>query len=835
MFIITRPRSALGNTLLQVLALVLAGFLAGCSDSSNNNATADSTDPLFDRAYYILPPGNFGGFPTSDNSLDQLPLYDGLTPLRGNVADADIERFFLPENFQPVGATTEEATGRPGTQILYDEFGIAHITGETREDMAFGAGWVTVRDRALLIGLGRYAARVAVADIPGLDAFTLLLSGQSFVPSAATEKLVTDQVQLLIDEYGDEGRQIIAEAQAYADGMNAYEAAHGIDNPDPYGVNDVVAVTAFIGSIFGAGGGSEAVNAELRAQLINGIGDGPGQLAWEDIMLFDDPEAPTTINTRFDYGLFTGGPVTGSAVIDAGSIISIDPRQPAVNVAATGTNEAFFPAASAPHDRKASNWLIVNAKESVNRTNLAVMGPQLGYYYPEIVMQVHLSAPGIEAQGVAVPGLAMYMLIGRTPDYAWSLTSATQDVRDVFVEELCEPDDSSPTRESLHYRYNGECIPFEIMNAGTLNGDPLVYPVSVHGPMLSTATSNGQPVALTRKRSTFGRDGLNLAALKGMTEGDATTPEKFYEVANRFGFTFNWGYVSRDATAYFASGLLPVRAPGLDRRLPTLGTGEYEWQGFLSLEEHPHAAEGPGGRLLNWNNQSAPGFMHGDNNPYGSVHRVELFDQWPDNAELADVVSVMNRAATEDTHSTVWPVISEVLRGGDAPSDLALEVVDLLDAWVAEDAPRLDADDDGVYDHAGPTIMDAAFERLAEAVVSPVLGSLVENVDRVRELSSDDGASIVDKDLRTLLGKPVEGAFNLRYCGNGDLAQCRDSLWAVIDTIGQQLAAEYGGPPQGWLKEASRTGYIPGLIRASHRTVNRPTFQQVLEFTPEAP
>ena len=40
-----------------------------------------------------------------------------------------------------MGATVEEPTGRPGTTILYDEFGVAHITGETREDMAFGAGW----------------------------------------------------------------------------------------------------------------------------------------------------------------------------------------------------------------------------------------------------------------------------------------------------------------------------------------------------------------------------------------------------------------------------------------------------------------------------------------------------------------------------------------------------------------------------------------------------------------------------------------------------------------------------------------------------------------------
>ena len=30
-----------------------------------------------DVARYILPPGNYGGFPTTQNSTDQLPLYTG--------------------------------------------------------------------------------------------------------------------------------------------------------------------------------------------------------------------------------------------------------------------------------------------------------------------------------------------------------------------------------------------------------------------------------------------------------------------------------------------------------------------------------------------------------------------------------------------------------------------------------------------------------------------------------------------------------------------------------------------------------------------------------------
>jgi acyl-homoserine lactone acylase PvdQ len=771
-----------------------------------------------DVARYILPPGNYGGLPFTQNSTDQLPLYSGLTPLRDNITDADIERFFLPEDFQPIGQTHEEQTGRPGLRLIYDSFGIPHVYGQTRADVAFGAGWTTARDRGLLLQLGRGPARAAVADIPNLDAFSLVTSAQSFVPSAATEELVTRQRQLLVDTYGAEGQQILDDAKAYADGVTAYNQAHGINQP-PATVNDVIAVTAFIGSIFGAGGGGEAANADLLAKLQDSLGTSRGNQAWDDVMLADDEEAPTTIKKRFDYGPLTGGRVTGSVVLDAGSIQSVNPRQPAAE------------AGAAPAGRQASNWLLTAHQRSASGNTLAVMGPQLGYFYPEIVQQIDLHGPGINSQGIAVPGLAMYILIGRTQDYAWSLTSAGHDVRDVYAERLCEPDGSEPTRASTHYQFKGECRPFEDFNAGLLNGQPIGYKVSVHGPVFATATVDGEPYALSRRRSTFGRDGLNLAALKDMTEGEATKPQRFWSIANKFGFTFNWAYVSRKFTSYFSSGRLPLRPSGLDRRLPTLGDGRYEWTGFLSEGEHPHDTSGPGGLLLNWNNRSAPGFMHGDNEPFGSVHRVELFDQWPKHALLTDNVGIMNRAATEDVRSPVWPVVSRVLRTGPAPSARDQKVLEILDDWVGRDAPRLDADGDTFYDEPGPVIMDELWRPIAEAAVAPVFGSLIPDLNAVRSLASLSGESYVDKDLRRLLGEKVQDPFNLPYCGAGSLAECRRSLWDAVHLAADRLTSQLGEPdPAKWTKPAATTGFVPGLLPNRFPTTNRPTFQQVLEL-----
>src|SRR5262249_24714771 len=197
-----------------------------------------------DLARYILSPGNYGGIPFTANSTDQLPLYTGLTPLRDNITLADISQFYLPEDFAPIAPSHEEVTGRPGLQLIYDAYGIPHVYGQTREDVAFGAGWTTARDRGLLIQLGRDPARVAVADVPNIDAFSLVTSGQTFTPSAAAEALVTKQAQLLVDTYGAKGQEILSDAQAYADGTNAYGAATNINLP-PATVNDATAVPPY--------------------------------------------------------------------------------------------------------------------------------------------------------------------------------------------------------------------------------------------------------------------------------------------------------------------------------------------------------------------------------------------------------------------------------------------------------------------------------------------------------------------------------------------------------------------------------------------------------------
>ena len=75
-----------------IAAIAVASVLAGPASGGGGKAK--------DRAHYILPPGNYGGLVFTENSTDQLPLYSGLTPLRDNITNADINEHFLPGGLQ---------------------------------------------------------------------------------------------------------------------------------------------------------------------------------------------------------------------------------------------------------------------------------------------------------------------------------------------------------------------------------------------------------------------------------------------------------------------------------------------------------------------------------------------------------------------------------------------------------------------------------------------------------------------------------------------------------------------------------------------------------------
>jgi acyl-homoserine lactone acylase PvdQ len=450
-----------------------------------------------------------------------------------------------------------------------------------------------------------------------------------------------------------------------------------------------------------------------------------------------------------------------------------------------------------------SNALLVSGRHSTTGHPIFVAGPQVGYFYPGFFLELDLHGGGFNVRGVMFPGLP-WVVIGRGPDYAWSVTTSHSDIVDQYVETLCGGDD-------VHYDYKGGCRAMGRFDAGYLKGpnDTMVgFPTTVHGPVLGYATVDGKKVAISLKRSTHGRELVNARALEDLDKGRVHSAKQFLRVANQIEFGFNWTYADNRDIAFFSSGRLPVRPANVDLGLPTNGNGNYEWRGFEPLKAHPQAIDPKSGILVNWNNKPALGFASADDYwSYGSLQRVQLLARTlaaKKKHSPASVVAAMNAAATQDFRvMSVLPSIAAVLAGTTAPNPRDAQMVKLLQSWRAKGGSRLDLNGDGKIDDPAAAIMDAAWPRIARAVMSPVLGPVLPTLEALQPLDSpaNSGGSAydvgwygyVDKDLRSLMGAHVKGRFQQQYCGAGVLGACRASLWAAIDAAGNELQAAQGG------------------------------------------
>ncbi|MGE5690891.1 MAG: penicillin acylase family protein [Pseudomonadota bacterium] len=788
--------------------------------------------PRLDYASFarnVLPPGQSGSLSFPPSATDQLALYDGLTPKAGDVGAADLGRFFKSARFGPDGRVVRTVRPRAGVVIRRDRWDVPHVTGRTRSDVMFGAGWVTAEDRGLLMNLLRGPGRVAALDVPGLAAFELASTATAFTPSPATEARLAAQVGLLAAR-GARGRRIIADVDAYVAGINAFNDRQGY-GITPWTRNDVVAVAALIGSVFGVGGGDETRSALLLDALSARLGATGGYAVWNDLRNVQNDAAPVSVPGRVAYDDGTGAR-SGSSALDDGSFVPLLPG-------------AATPAAH----RSMSNALLVGRSRSATGRPLFVAGPQVGQSYPQLLMELDLHGGGIDARGAAFPGISMYVLLGRGRDFAWSATSAGTDIVDTFAETLCGGDD-------LHYVFRGECRAMTTLDAGTLQGRGgapdrrIALRETVHGPVSGYATIGGRRVALTRLRSTRGREILSALLFADLNANVPTSARSFLRVASQLEMTFNLFYADDRDIATFSAGRLPLRAPGADGGLPTEGTGDHEWRGFLPASRHAQAVNPAGGTILNWNNRPAHGFAAADDEfSWGSIQRVQLLARGIERRRrhtLADVVASMNAAATTDLRAAlVWPVVAQVLSGGAAPSDRAARAAAAVTAWSAAGASRLDRDLDGRIDDPGAAVLDAAWPGLADAVLAPVLGPLTVRLAQVE--TRDDRPSpngnaygagwygYVDQDLRTLLGRQVPSPYSRRYCGGGDLAACRASLWAAIEAAAATLAATQGPDVAAWRSDATRERITFGFLPATARFTNRPTFQQVMSFGAHRP
>src|SRR4051812_24305387 len=693
---------------------------------------------------------------------DQEPLYDGLLYASPKLTEADVPKYYKDATFGVKPEDVESTISpRPGVTIVRDkQYGIPHIYGDTFNDVEFGAGYAGAQDRLFLIDVLRHTGRAQLSSFIGGGAGDRAQDQTQWAIAPYTDADLQKQIDLGLQRYGADGQKVKDGGEAFVAGINQYIDEAMLDPtkmpaeyaalgklPEHFSLTDVIAEASLIGGIFGKGGGAEVKSGVLERALEKQFGKKRGRRAWADFRPKDDPEAPTTIlKKRFPYETQPAFSKKGLALPDPGSVTMTPPVPPADAAAAKAaakSGNSLGSQLSQALDGHASNWLLLPARHSKSGHPIAVIGPQVGYYLPEILMEEDLHGPGFDARGTAFPGVNLMVQLGHGRDFAWSATTATSDNVDTFAEVLCQDD--------THYMYKGECKPMEKLertNSWTPNGvdmtpsgsETLTVYRTVHGIVYARGTVHGKKVAYALARTTYMHEAESSVGFYALNDpAQVHDYPSFRKAIDGINFAFNWSYVDANDIGYQLSGWYPKRAKGTSPDLPVFGTGKYDWQHFnpelqtadyVPVDKRPHV-EDPN-YLVSWNNKQAPGWAAADDNfSYGPDHRQAMLTAMVRRAlktghgkvELHQLVQAMEEPATQDMRVLRdLPIIRRTL--GKVRDPKLRGALALLERWRVLGGHRRDLNKDGKYDDdAAVTLMDAWWPKLTEAIFGRTLGA----------------------------------------------------------------------------------------------------------------
>lgn len=573
------------------------------------------------QAGTILPPGQSDFISTAG-----LASGTGSPHLKDQIAPF-LDFAFKPATFgQPAGA---EERPRPGVGIVRDSFGVPAVTGQTADDVWFGAGYAVAQDRLFQLEIFRRATSGHLAEV----------LGRSYV----RRDLATRRDFYTGPELDDQLAKLPAALQArfrsYADGVNAWIARTRSDPgklngefaaigvaPRDWTVRDLLGIGVYLARTVPDDGQAELQNARgLRAL---------GPELFEKLLPLRPPSQVTTVPRS--EGSFPRDPrrtrrqerrafKRSVAYLRDLPIPAHDPPYPISDERRRPPTDPPAPGASAARDslgdlgslgRGGSNiWAI----RGPDRTATLFNGPQLGYDIPSTFVELELHGPGIDVRGLTAAGVPVIGL-GHNGHVAWGITTGASDSDDLYAEQLVG-DEGYRFRgrvEAMECRderiaYNPPPSDFIPSTSGgeaadTSRGVEVARLCrTVHGPVESRA----EGVAYARRYATWGRELESLEGLAAVNE--AKSIRDVDAAADRL--TWNENLMAADDEGnigYWHPGLLALRPRGYDERLPYPGTGEAEWRGFLPPDRRPQVINPRQGFLFNWNNAPSAGWTYGD-------------------------------------------------------------------------------------------------------------------------------------------------------------------------------------------------------------------------------
>jgi penicillin G amidase len=296
-----------------------------------------------------------------------------------------------------------------------------------------------------------------------------------------------------------------------------------------------------------------------------------------------------------------------------------------------------------------SNNFVVSGAHTASGKPLLANDTHLQLSTPALWYIVHLTAPGLNVEGFALPG-APLVIIGHNDRLAWGFTNSNADVEDLYIEKFS-------AANSLEYSAGGKMLTAGLRHEVIhVRGKPdvnLDVVVTRHGPIVhrDAAEQGGRAYALRWTALEPGGLDFGFPLL-----GEAQDWNSFIETTRHIaGPGQNTIYADVDGNIGFTiPARIPVRANG-NGALPVPGdTDAYEWKGFIPFEELPRVENPPDGIIATANARTVgPGYKYyltdRQAGPYRTARLYELLSGRtglrPEdcNAIQNDVVSLPNR------------------------------------------------------------------------------------------------------------------------------------------------------------------------------------------------
>jgi acyl-homoserine lactone acylase PvdQ len=654
------------------------------------------------------------------------------------------------------GARAEEQV-----RVYRDGKGVPHIFADTAPAVLFGLSYAIAQDRLAQLELRRRGVQGRRAEILGPSA---LEGDRVSLDRALSPAELLRMYRALPAEYQ-------AMMQAYVDGINRHvdEALASPETKLPYEFGQwgvlpqrwtLLDYLGFIASMPGDRSSEELHNAAFLQAMVDRHGAAQGRDIFEDVVPISDPDTPTIIPPGEDIAPAQSLPVPGTL---------FRPR-PGGPVAARPS----------PLPRQASRCLVIGPERSASGHVLMLQATADG---PEM----HLHGGGFDTAGFSSLGWGP-PIMGRSARHGWYLTSGEADATDIF-EEVLNPADR------YQYRFNGQ---WRRMTRTTsmipVKGQaPVAHEVArtIHGTVVQWDAKNG--VAYSERYAGRGRELDNWVAMVEMARARDLAGFEQNGVA-RLGWNLGICYGdTAGQVAFWEAGSLPRRAPGADSRLPTPGTGEYEWRGFLDFAEHPRLRNPKQGFLYLWNSKATSWSQEGDGARMGKTFRtwsgidlaaanssVTLLDLRELNRKINNALGGTDRTHTKPAFFA--PALTSALARNSDP-----EIAEAAGLMLAFDGYYEDADKDGYYDAPGLPIFREWLAVAPQTVFGPAMDDWWTRIDAGRYLQYQ--TSLL---WRALAGD--DAGLTLKH----DYLRGRNRDALILETLKQavhNLKARYGDTP----------------------------------------